>query len=304
MTLVESAKPQRKIPLIRGLEAQQRIQRMLGCSQQKAVDILESWIRRGRLRAYVANALYDYDDDDRSEEVPKYIFEFCLDTYLTENDLKPESKEGINFDKIRVRENQVMSLLAEAIGRTAQGEINFCTRINNGEDAEHSELEESAAQEVVPSNGRRFKQAAYEVQTKIGLPLQVAEDALIGAVNHGKVRAWLNLPARYEQFSPDWPLRQPVDPETHIDGDQLAAWLEAEHSPDPAPALKGVWALVYPAAIKWLKEEGVPFERGDQAKLENFIMEEVQRRGETISESTARRHSKAVVERFKAQTGS
>lgn len=85
-------------------------------------------------------------------------------------------------------------------------------------------------------NCKRFKLAVYEVHKASGMPLEVAEEALVDAINRGKVRGWRHRFDRVEEIGSYRNVSRPVDLETQVDGDQLTAWIAAEFSPEPATA--------------------------------------------------------------------
>jgi hypothetical protein len=139
--------------------------------------------------------------------------------------------------------------------------------------------------------GVRFKLAAFQVSKASGMPLEIAEDALVEAVNQGMVRAWRNHPGRLEEFGPDWPLKQPVDPETQTDGKELAAWIAANYLPnepigavsdEPHRALKRrksgplpknfTSMMITAAATVWAYDEDIdPDARGSLQRVRDYM---------------------------------
>jgi hypothetical protein len=132
--------------------------------------------------------------------------------------------------------------------------------------------------------GVRFKLAAAQEAKADGIPLEIAEEALVEAVNQGMVRAWRNHPGRLEEFGPERPLRQPVDPETQIHGEQLKVCMTAESAPEPVvphedrslgrPAYE-YWPDVEADARQHLEYEGGETEPNAQARLAKFMKQRI-----------------------------
>lgn len=106
-----------------------------------------------------------------------------------------------------------------------RGDIDQRARGITRVDGEHDERLKQALQEPMRANDKRFKTAVYEVHKASGMPLEFAEEALIEAVETGKVEAWKPFGlARSRQTLRH--LRSPVDPDTRINGEQLSSWIK------------------------------------------------------------------------------
>ncbi len=159
--------------------------------------------------------------------------------------------------------------------------------------------------------GVRFKLAADQVGRASGMPLEIAEEALVAAVNQGMVRAWRNHPGLLEEFGPEWSLTQPVNLETQIDADQLAAWIATTLSTKAAPKgrkrgpkPKEIGLLVTNEATRWAYDEDInPEDRGSLRRIREYIADRLIAHKEDASDETIRQWAHVVLQALQQPKG-
>jgi hypothetical protein len=299
----------RPIELIDGLAACREVEDSLEVDREFA----EQWLRRKVYRAYV-ESWYDTDfvDDDEIEseqlEGPStWPFAGFFDGMM-----------GFDLKRVCITRGSLHRALK--IGRSAGPEHELWEKIrldierrSDITEWRDSAFENCRIEDLLQTPavfGVRFRLAAAQVAKADGTPLEIAEEALVEAVNQGMVRAWRNHPGRLEEFGPERPLRQPVDPETQIHGEQLKVCMTAESAPEPVvphedrslgrPAYE-YWPDVEADARQHLEYEGGETEPNAQARLAKFMKQQIVALGfKAPVRGTLARHAEKVIKAYKA----
>lgn len=240
-----------KVKMIDGLIARHEV----GVVSGYPTEVSEKWLARkigaGEIRAW-CNPWFRNDD---------WVLDWCLDdpklNGSTELDHFSRLSSAWRIDEICMVENEFRAVLADAFEKTpvpaAQDagvgaekasetqwrdmrpavashepiceESDLTPRGTTWVDAEYDERLTEAVPEPMQASDKRFKTAVYEVHKASGMPLEIAEEALIEAVENRKVEAWKPFGLARSKLALRH-LPSPVDPETRINGEQLNFWIK------------------------------------------------------------------------------